>query len=315
MPGRRGVGRLAAQRGFERDRHGLLARPGELLALQLHGFELQRGRDALGGLEQLFASSETPEPALLDASESDANLIVAGTFAISETLGEVAKQYPDKKYILYDASLPYEEGGFENVYSILYKQNEGSYLGGVLAAGLLKSGKLPADVGSALGFLGGMDIPVINDFLVGYIAGAQSVTPDIKVAVSYAGSFTDAAKGKELGLAQYRAGVGIGFTAVVAGVLVWLAVRGNAASAQLGAVFLATQLALSVFSRADYLFTDVAATAVGNMPSDTAVIAQALGGTYWIWGLVCGLFSLAVLAAGVLWFLRAFRDPARPLHR
>lgn len=153
------------------------------------------------------------EPALLDASESDANLIVAGTFAISETLGEVAKQYPDKKYILYDASLPYEEGGFENVYSILYKQNEGSYLGGVLAAGLLKSGKLPADVGSALGFLGGMDIPVINDFLVGYIAGAQSVTPDIKVAVSYAGSFTDAAKGKELGLAQYRAGVGIGFTA------------------------------------------------------------------------------------------------------
>ena len=77
----------------------------------------------------------------------------------------------------------------------------------------MKSGKLPADVGSALGFLGGMDIPVINDFLVGYIAGAQSVTPDIKVAVSYAGSFTDAAKGKELGLAQYRAGVGIGFTA------------------------------------------------------------------------------------------------------
>jgi hypothetical protein len=122
--------------------------------------------------------------------------------------------------------------------------------------------------------------------------------------------------GLVLALALFvRNGFGIGFTAVVAGVLVWLAVRGNAASAQLGAVFLATQLALSVFSRADYLFTDVAATAVGNMPSDTAVIAQALGGTYWIWGLVCGLFSLAVLAAGVLWFLRAFRDPARPLHR
>lgn len=153
------------------------------------------------------------EPALLDASEQDWNLIIAGTYSISETLGEVAKQYPDKKYILYDASVPYEEGGFDNVYSIQYKQNEGSYLGGVLAAGLLKSGKLPTDVGTSLGFLGGMDIPVINDFLVGYIAGAQSVDPGIKVAVSYAGSFTDAAKGKELGLAQYRAGVGIGFTA------------------------------------------------------------------------------------------------------
>jgi basic membrane protein A len=153
------------------------------------------------------------EPALLDASEQDWNLIIAGTYSISEALGDVAKQYPDKKYILYDASVPYEEGGFGNVYSIQYKQNEGSYLGGVLAAGLLKSGKLPAKTGTALGFLGGMDIPVINDFLVGYIAGAQSVDPGAKVAVSYAGSFVDAAKGKELGLAQYRSGVAIGFTA------------------------------------------------------------------------------------------------------
>lgn len=153
------------------------------------------------------------EPALLDASEQDWTLIIAGTFSISETFGEIAQQYPDKKYILYDASLPYEEGGYDNVYSILYKQNEGSYLGGVLAAELLKAGKLPTDSGTALGFLGGMDIPVINDFLVGYIAGARSVTPDIKVATSYVGSFSDAAKGKELGLAQYRSGVAIGFTA------------------------------------------------------------------------------------------------------
>jgi len=151
------------------------------------------------------------EPALLDVSEQDYNIIIGGTYSLSETLGEVAKQYPDKKYILFDASLPFEEGGFENVYAINYKQNEGSYLGGVLAADLVKSGKLGAD--GALGFLGGMDIPVINDFLVGYIAGAQSVTPDIKVAVSYAGSFTDAAKGKELSLAQYRAGVVLGFNA------------------------------------------------------------------------------------------------------
>ena len=56
-----------------------------------------------------------------------------------------------------------------------------------------------------------MDIPVINDFLVGYIEGARSVTPDVKVAIAYAGSFNDAAKGKELALAQYRAGTAIGF--------------------------------------------------------------------------------------------------------
>ncbi|ODT47132.1 BMP family ABC transporter substrate-binding protein [Devosia sp. 63-57] len=152
------------------------------------------------------------EPALLEVSEQDWDLIIGGTFSLSETLGDVAELYPDNKYILFDASLPYDGGAYANVYSIQYKQNEGSYLGGILAASLLQNG-LPDGTGKNLGFLGGMDIPVINDFLIGYIAGAQSVNPDIKVSVSYAGSFTDAAKGKELGLAQYRAGVGIGFIA------------------------------------------------------------------------------------------------------
>lgn len=150
------------------------------------------------------------EPVFLDASEQDWDLIIGGTYQMSETVGSVAQQYPDKKYVLYDASVPYEEGGYDNVYSIQYKQNEGSYLGGMLAASLLKDGKL-GEVGNKLGFLGGMDIPVINDFLVGYIAGAQSLMPDAKISISYAGSFMDAAKGKELGLAQYRAGVPLGF--------------------------------------------------------------------------------------------------------
>jgi basic membrane protein A len=147
------------------------------------------------------------EPVFLDASEQDWDLIIGGTYQMSETVGSVAQQYPDKKYILYDASVPYEEGGYDNVYSIQYKQNEGSYLGGMLAASLLKAKASSTDSGKNLGFLGGMDIPVINDFLVGYIAGAQSVTPDIKIAISYVGSFMDAAKGKELGLAQYRSDV------------------------------------------------------------------------------------------------------------
>lgn len=62
-----------------------------------------------------------------------------------------------------------------------------------------------------IGFLGGMDIPVINDFLVGYIQGAKYVDKDIKVAISYIGDFSDSAKGKELALAQYQQGVAIGF--------------------------------------------------------------------------------------------------------
>lgn len=108
---------------------------------------------------------------------------------------------------------------------------------------------------------------------------------------------------------------GIVYTgAVVVGLaaIVW---RSSAATAQLALVFLATQLALSVFSRADYLFTDVAHTGAGTMPSDTAQIATALGGSYWVWGLACGAFSIAVLAGGVLWFLRVLRDPPRPIGR
>jgi len=66
-----------------------------------------------------------------------------------------------------------------------------------------------------IGFLGGMDAPVINDFLVGYIEGAKSIDPEIKVAVSYVESYSDPAKGKEMCLAQYDMGVDIGFNVAV----------------------------------------------------------------------------------------------------
>jgi Peptidase M50B-like len=110
-----------------------------------------------------------------------------------------------------------------------------------------------------------------------------------------------------------RNGFGVAFTAAVAVAALGIGVRGSTGTAQISLVFLATQLALSVFSRADYLFTDVAVTGGGTMPSDTAVIATALGGTYWLWGLACGAFSLAVLGAGVAWFLRVLSGPSQGL--
>lgn len=106
-----------------------------------------------------------------------------------------------------------------------------------------------------------------------------------------------------------RNGFGVVFTGAVVVAALGLGIRASTGTAQLGCVFLATQLALSVFSRADYLFTDVAVTGGGTMPSDTAVIAASLGGAYWMWGLACGAFSLAVLGAGAAWFLRVLADP------
>ncbi len=69
--------------------------------------------------------------------------------------------------------------------------------------------------------------------------------------------------------------------------------------AQLVLIFLAVQLALSVFSRGDYLFTPVAVTGAGTMPSDVGQIAQALVFPYWFWGFICGAISIAVLLYGI----------------
>ncbi len=79
--------------------------------------------------------------------------------------------------------------------------------------------------------------------------------------------------------------------------------------AQLAMLFTGVQLALSVFSRADYLFTDVAHTGAGVMPSDVANMAEALFLPYWFWGFLCGGFSIATLALG-LWASWQLPDPS-----
>lgn len=85
--------------------------------------------------------------------------------------------------------------------------------------------------------------------------------------------------------------------AVVLGTIVF---RLGQDAARIAVVFLGVQLSLSVFSRSDYLFTAVAQMPDGVLPSDTALIAEAMGLPYWFWGGFCGLFSFVVLGAG-LW--------------
>ena len=93
---------------------------------------------------------------------------------------------------------------------------------------------------------------------------------------------------------------------VVLGVgLLALAWRAPPTVTQVVLVFFAVQLALSVFSRGDYLFTPTAITANGAQPSDSAAIAAALVGPYWLWGALCGLVSVLVLGVGLVTFLHA----------
>lgn len=143
--------------------------------------------------------------ALDDVCNEDWDIIITGGSNISQPLQEAAADYPDQQFILYDESVDYSGGANSNIYCMTYKCNEGGYLAGVLAASMSETGQI--------GFAGGYDIPLINDWLVGYIEGARSVNPDIKIGTGYMNSFTDAAKGKEVGLALYNAGSDIVFQA------------------------------------------------------------------------------------------------------
>ena len=131
------------------------------------------------------------------AANEDYDVMILGTYQMSEFLEIVAPQYPDKFFIIYDVSVDYTKADLSNVYSVTYKQNEGSYLAGVFVGLMSETG--------VVGVVGGQDIPVINDFIVGYEQGARAngVT---NVIVQYAGGWNDPAKGKELALAMFQQG-------------------------------------------------------------------------------------------------------------
>ena len=99
---------------------------------------------------------------------------------------------------------------------------------------------------------------------------------------------------------------GWAFVAGLIAVMALLGTRERPEVSQLGLVFFSTQLAMSVFSRGDYLFMEYAQTAKGEMPSDVSQMADALFGPYWLWGGVCGGFSLIVLGLGLWVFFKGF---------
>lgn len=148
-------------------------------------------------------------PTLIEFAESkDWDIIVCGTYNIRESFQNVAAQFPEKKFILYDAK---DDKNLPNVYSVEHLQNEGSFIAGAAAA-MLTSSKAPlANPKKIIGFVAGGENTSINDFLVGYIQGAQSVDPAIKVLISYVGNFKDTAKAKEMAIAQINQGADVVF--------------------------------------------------------------------------------------------------------
>jgi basic membrane protein A len=164
------------------------------------------GKPALGiVLRDIEPGNPTSiEPAMRAFAERGYDLIVGVGFAQTPIIELVAKDYPNIRFAIVDgvSDLP-------NVASLVFKEHEGSYLVGMLAAKTTRTG--------TIGFLGGMDIGLIHRFKEGYEQGARAVNPNIRVIPNYVG-VTDAAwnnpgKGKEIALAQIGKGADVIFTA------------------------------------------------------------------------------------------------------
>ena len=173
---------------------------------------------AQAGLEQLKADgritlrtiemggTDEDQPAwlsnLYEVSESgEYDVVICGTYQMPDYLKEVATAYPEQKYVIFDDNTYVGENS--NVLNLTYKQNDMGYLIGVYAACMTVDTNLPlVNEDAVVGFVGGVDSPVINDFLIGFIQGAQSVNPDIKIDTRYTNDYVDTAIAKEYGISM-----------------------------------------------------------------------------------------------------------------
>lgn len=143
----------------------------------------------------------------LDVSEQDWDMIVSGTWSVKELAQDIAAEFPDKNYLIFDVSVDRDVVTEGNMMGVNYYSNQAAFLSGVLAAKMLDSGDAKIDPSKkVLGFVGSMDTSNINDFLVGYLEGVQYVDPEIKVVTSYVGSFEDVSKCMEMTTQLYNQG-------------------------------------------------------------------------------------------------------------
>lgn len=140
------------------------------------------------------------EQALRNFARRGMSPIVAVGFSQATAVEKVAKEFPETRFAIIDSVVD-----LPNVDSILFKEHEGSYLVGVLAMLASQSGKV--------GFVGGMDIPLIRKFACGYVQGARSVKADSEIFQNMTGStgaaWNDPVKGGELAKSQFDRGADV----------------------------------------------------------------------------------------------------------
>lgn len=146
------------------------------------------------------------EPFLRSYAQSgEYELIISNGFSQGSSLGAVAPDFPDQNFMIIDAVVE-----VPNVASYVYKSEEAAYLAGIVAGLYTQRTDHPLiNAENKLGFVGGMDIPLIEAFAAGFKAGALSVNPEVEVLVSYVGAWDDPAGARELATAQFQQGADI----------------------------------------------------------------------------------------------------------
>ncbi|WP_284036320.1 BMP family protein [Neobacillus sp. 114] len=168
--------------------------------LQAFGKEngLKKGR---GGYDYLASKSDADYTTNLNTLVRQGfDLVYAIGFLMPSAVEEIAKQQKDSKFAIVDA-----EVDLPNVASILFKEQEAGFLAGIAAAKTTKS--------NHIGFIGGMEVPVIERFETGFLAGVKAVNPDIKVDVQIAGAFDRAEVGQAIASKMYSSGADVIFHA------------------------------------------------------------------------------------------------------
>jgi basic membrane protein A and related proteins len=163
---------------------------------------LLRSRDDLDAYVKVLQSKSAADyqPNLTVLSEARFNMVYAIGFLMGDDIAQVARQFPQQRFAIIDDVVPES-----NITSVTFKEEDGSFLAGALAAMVSKT--------HHIAFIGGMDIPLIRKFEAGYVAGAHEIDPSVRVDVKYAGSFEDVATGKELANLLFNDGADIIYTA------------------------------------------------------------------------------------------------------
>ena len=163
---------------------------------------MQKAQDELG-VHPLTYDSDSErdyESNLTAAADEGVDLVIAVGINMVSALEAVAKEYPDTSFAIVDGNID-----LPNVRSLVFAEEEGSYLVGYLAGLKTKTGKL--------GFVGGMNIPLIEKFEAGYTAGARNARPDVQVSAKHTGSWDNIDTAKESANILYSGGADIIFHA------------------------------------------------------------------------------------------------------